>query len=178
MIHPSTRLGFIDEDVGYGVFATELIPRGTFTWILDPLDCRVPAKVSDRLVLALRASLERYAYQDSHGHWVLPWDLGRFVNHSCDPNSVGGGDDAFEIAVRDILPGEQLTDDYAEFGCFRPFPCRCGAVRCVGRARRLTEDDWEERRGLLGEALRRAQSVPQPLRTLALRHAHLAPWLG
>ena len=33
MIHPDTELRFISDEVGYGVFATALIGRGTITWV-------------------------------------------------------------------------------------------------------------------------------------------------
>lgn len=38
MIHPKTELRFISKEVGYGVFATDFIPAGTITWVLDKLD--------------------------------------------------------------------------------------------------------------------------------------------
>jgi magnesium transporter len=38
MIHPDTEIQFISEEIGYGVVAKKLIPRGTITWVLDALD--------------------------------------------------------------------------------------------------------------------------------------------
>ncbi len=38
MMHPHSELRFINESIGYGVFATKFIPKGTITWILDELD--------------------------------------------------------------------------------------------------------------------------------------------
>ena len=38
MIHPKTEIKFINNEVGYGVVATEFIPAGTITWVLDKLD--------------------------------------------------------------------------------------------------------------------------------------------
>ena len=38
MIHPKTELQFINKEIGYGVVATEFIPAGTITWVLDKLD--------------------------------------------------------------------------------------------------------------------------------------------
>ena len=69
-----------------------------------------------RLVAALpafyRPYLDRYGYEDARGDTVLCWDHARFVNHSCDASCLAAGN-GFEIAVKDIHPGEQLTDDYA-----------------------------------------------------------------
>lgn len=39
------------------------------------------------------------------------WDWGRYMNHSCAPNTLGLGPYA-DVAVRDIHPGEQLTCEY------------------------------------------------------------------
>ncbi|MDQ4141369.1 MAG: SET domain-containing protein-lysine N-methyltransferase, partial [Bacteroidota bacterium] len=38
MIHPHTQLQFISAEKGYGVVATQFIPKGTITWAFDPLD--------------------------------------------------------------------------------------------------------------------------------------------
>jgi hypothetical protein len=37
MIHPWTELRFINDSIGYGVFATQFIPKGTIVWALDDL---------------------------------------------------------------------------------------------------------------------------------------------
>ncbi|MEZ4819089.1 MAG: hypothetical protein R3A45_04010 [Bdellovibrionota bacterium] len=38
MIHPHTKLEFVNKDIGFGVFATEWIPAGTITWVQDKMD--------------------------------------------------------------------------------------------------------------------------------------------
>ena len=38
MIHPHTELRFINDEIGHGVVATQFIPAGTITWVLDELD--------------------------------------------------------------------------------------------------------------------------------------------
>ena len=87
--------------------------------------------------------MERYAYVDPQGHFVLCWDLGRYVNHGCDPTSRGVGTQ-FEIAVRDIAQGEQLTSDYAELNVIAPFACQCGSANCRGI---VNSDDLHEHGG-------------------------------
>jgi hypothetical protein len=51
---------------------------------------------------------------------VLCWDSGRFVNHSFNSNCLATAYD-FEIAIRDIQKGEQLTDDYGYLNISAPF---------------------------------------------------------
>ncbi len=78
------------------------------------------------------AFVNRYAWREERVGWILCWDHGRFVNHSCDANCIGLGVD-YEIALRDIEEGEELTDDYRSLGVFEdPFACRCGSKHCTG----------------------------------------------
>ena len=46
MIHPHTELRFINEQMGFGVFATQFIPKGTIIWALDELDQILEAELS------------------------------------------------------------------------------------------------------------------------------------
>ena len=83
MIHPHTELRFINREIGFGVFATQFIPRGTLTWVCDELDQFVdPARVA-ALPPNYRKLLDTYTFRDRLGRHVLCWDLARFVNHSC-----------------------------------------------------------------------------------------------
>ena len=103
MLHPHTELVFIDERIGYGVVATRRIPRGTITWVLDELDQRIPPHRVRRLTTLQRKHLDKYAFVDRDGNWVLCWDLGRYLNHSSDPSCVSHYD--YTVALRDIAPG-------------------------------------------------------------------------
>ncbi len=129
MIHPWTELRFINAEIGSGVFATRRIPRGTITWAQCSLDrVLTPAEVKD-LGPAYHAAIDRYAYQNRAGEWVLCWDFGRFMNHSCDPAVLSPGFD-IDVAVRDVEAGEQLTCDYALLNLEADMPCSCGAASC------------------------------------------------
>jgi hypothetical protein len=120
MIHPKTELKFISPEIGYGVVATEFIPAGTITWALDDLDREfTPAKLK-RMNQLYQTILETYCYRNNKGNYVLCWDNGRFVNHSFKSNCISTAYD-FEIAVRDIQPGEELTDDYGYLNVSEPF---------------------------------------------------------
>jgi SET domain-containing protein len=62
-----------------------------------------------------------------------------FSNHSCEPNIGVQGQVVF-VALRDILPGEELTHDWAmtddDDGRME---CRCGTASCRGT---VTGRDW------------------------------------
>ena len=163
MIHPHTELVFITERVGYGVVATRFIPRGTITWVQDTFDQVFAAERASMLEGVHRELLAKYGYKDVNGDMILCWDHARFVNHSCDPSCLSPGYN-FEISVRDIQPGEQLTDDYATLNLDDPFECYCGMASCRGVVRPADPshlaDGWD---GSLADSFPLILSVKQPL---------------
>ena len=120
MIHPKTELRFISKEVGYGVFATDFIPAGTITWVLDKLDREFRPEEFFAMDLVYQNIIDTYTFRNNIGNYILCWDHGRFVNHSFNSNCLTTAYD-FEIAIRDILPGEQLTDDYGYLNIKDPF---------------------------------------------------------
>ena len=120
MIHPHTELRHINNDIGYGVVATKFIPQGTITWVLDKFDREFTPREFDKLDSHYKEILDTYSFCNSAGNLVLCWDHGRFVNHSFNSNCLTTAYD-FEVAIRDIHPGEQITDDYGYLNISRPF---------------------------------------------------------
>jgi hypothetical protein len=162
MLHPDTRLEFINDTIGYGVVATRFIPRGTITWVRDEFDQTFrPEQIAAMRPVYLQV-LEKYGFVDARGDTVLCWDLGRFVNHSCEPTCLSPGHQ-FEVAVRDIHPGEELTDDYATLNLEYTFPCACGKSACRGRVTKRDcvelAEHWDR---LVADAYSRMRSVEQP----------------
>jgi uncharacterized protein len=162
----------MDRRIGYGVTATAPIPRGTITWVHDQLDRRFDASVASKMPPLLRAALERYCYRELDGSYVLCWDHARFNNHSCRPACRTVGD--FDIAVRDIVAGEELTIEYATLNVLGSFDCHCGADGCRGTIRSSDAqrfgDEWD--REIL-DAARVAATVAQPLQPLFYQSANL-----
>ncbi|MCB9495681.1 MAG: SET domain-containing protein-lysine N-methyltransferase [Fibrobacteria bacterium] len=168
MIHPGTRVQST-PDRGLGVFATEFLPQGTILWAQDPLDSVYEAREWEVLPSSLRAVADTYCWVDALGRRVLCWDHGRHVNHACDPNTLTSPW-GFEVALRDIEPGEEITDDYGLFNILEPLDCACGAPRCRGRigpagAKDMVED-WDHR---LAASLPQVARVAQPLREVISR---------
>lgn len=163
MIHPHTELRFISPDVGYGVFATRFIPKGTVLWTLCRLD-RVftPADISILPENYLEI-LARYSYVNSAGNVVLCWDFGRYLNHSCNANMLPLNHEV-EIAIRDIQAGEEITCEYGTCNIGNELNCQCGSSECRSVIRGedvLTYSSvWRER---VRAAMAHFHEIEQPL---------------
>lgn len=162
MIHPDTELRFINAVVGYGVVAKAFIPKGTITWVQDELDRIFNPVDIQGISLLMQDYLEKYAFTNNKGEKVLCWDHAKYVNHSFNSSCMSTAYD-FEIAIRDIYPGEQLTDDYGYLNVTEPFePEREDCIRRI-----VYPDDilryykiWDEQ---ILQNLSNIKSVRQPL---------------
>ncbi|WP_373075322.1 SET domain-containing protein [Zeaxanthinibacter enoshimensis] len=165
MIHPNTRLEFISEKVGHGVVATKFIPAGTITWVLDDLDREFTPKQYQKMNSPYKEILDFYTYRNNKGNYILCWDNGRFVNHSFNSNCLTTAYD-FEVAIRDIHPGEQLTDDYGYLNIQAPFR----GIDEGTRRKTVYPDDlpryyksWDKK---IGAVFYRIPDLDQPLKPL------------
>ena len=165
MMHPHTELRFISEAVGHGVVALRDIPAGTITWVQDALDRVLQPRDVAKLGEPFAGTLDKYCFRNQHGHWILCWDHARFVNHSFRSNCITTAFN-FEIAVRDIAAGEELTDDYGYLNVMHPFEA---LDEGVGRTTVYSDDltrhhqTWDDR---LRNAWPNIPAVDQPLRQL------------
>ncbi len=166
MIHPDTKLIHINDVVGYGLFATAFIPKGTITYAKDPLELEVSPTQMQSFDKPLLDAIEKYSYKDERGYMIMSWDFGKYVNHSCDANTMSTGY-GFEIAIKDIHIGDQLTDEYGIFNLEEDMICYCGASNC----RKVIQpedfdnyfDAWDKK---IIPALEIMTLVPQPLEYL------------
>lgn len=119
--------------VGLAVVATERIPAGTVVWTRDQLDRSYTAAQLAHLPDQVQQAVRRYGFPTAQGT-VVCWDHGKYFNHSCAPNCASSAEfgELVDLAIRDIEPGEQLTDDYRQYGG-GDFACACGSDACAGR---------------------------------------------
>lgn len=163
MIHPDTELRFINSIVGYGVVAKKFIPKGTITWVQDDLDQVFSPEALKKINPLMHEYLETYCFMNGKGEKVLCWDIAKYVNHSFNPSCMSTAYD-FEIAIRDIYPGEQLTDDYGYLNVSEPFE-----AEDEGTERKIVYPDdiltyheaWDQ---AILDNLENIKSVPQPLK--------------
>jgi uncharacterized protein len=163
MLHPDTTLKFVNHIIGSGVFATEFIPKGTLTYVKDSLEIEISPEQISQHPKAMQGVIDKYSYIDENGRYIISWDNAKYINHCCEPNSISTGY-GFEIAIKDIYPDDEITDDYGLFNLEQGFQCECGSPKC--RKRILPEDldnlssQWDE---LVLPALQQFEKVTQPL---------------
>jgi len=135
MIHPHTAVKYIDDEKGYGLVATRPIPRGTITWTLDHLDRVIPQEEMARQDPRYHDILMKYSFRNNRGEYIFCWDNGRYINHSFNANCCLTPYN-FEVAIRDIDEGEEITDDYGYLNIIEPF-----AVSAEGGERSVVYPD-------------------------------------
>lgn len=173
MLHPHTELRHVSKLIGYGVFATQLIPKGTITWVRDDLDRTFPPHEVAGFRPEYQDLLDKYSFIDRGGNAVLCWDLARYMNHSCNATCLSAGYE-FEVAIRDILAGEELTDDYGTLNLTEDFHCFCHHPDC---RKTIRPDDltrlWEDWDAKLRSTFPRIKLVDQPLLQFVRNRADL-----
>jgi len=163
MLHPKTELRYVSSEIGYGIFATEDIPCGTITWTKDQLDRTFTQEEVNKLTPPNYENLMKYTYREKTGLYFFCWDLTRFINHSFEANtmltSLG-----FEIALRDIKAGEELTNDYGTLNIIEAFECANGPTK---KRENVCPDDlikfYPEWDLLIEKAITFVDKVSQPL---------------
>ena len=163
MIHPHTRIQFINDEMGYGVFATHFLPKGTITYVKDSLEMEITPEAFGHYSAEMQEVIEKYSYIDEKGVRIVSWDFAKYVNHCCNCNTMSTGY-GFEIAIRDIQPGEQITDEYGIFNIKEEMVLQCHHNNC---RHRLSPGDFEQYYMQWDEQLKGAMavllSVDQPL---------------
>lgn len=84
-----------------------------------------------------------HTLQVDEGLFMAPINMDEpadYINHSCEPNCGINGQIGL-VAMRDILPGEEITFDYAmsDSSAFDEFDCSCGSKNC---RQKVTGRDW------------------------------------
>lgn len=163
MIHPDTEIRQVSPQIGCGVFAKNFLPAGTVIYIRDPLEVVLNPQLLAALDEDYRELVSRYCYVEQSGNWVLSWDHSKYVNHRCDCNTMLTAY-GFEIAVRDIQAGEEITDEYGLFNIADEIDIACGCVNCRKKLRPTDIDNfysrWDAR---IEPAMKKVADVPQPL---------------
>lgn len=163
MIHPDSELRLVSPEVGYGVFATKFIPKGTIVYIKDQMELIFTPgdpRLSDAVYKDI---IEKYSYMEPNGNMVLSWDIAKYVNHCCNCNIISTGY-GFEIAIRDIQAGEEITDEYGLFNSGWEMELVCSKGNCRKKLQPSDlENHYEEWDEKIKSSMKEFNDVSQPL---------------
>ncbi|MDQ5962466.1 MAG: hypothetical protein QG653_273 [Patescibacteria group bacterium] len=125
-----------ENKYGKGVYAVTHISTGTH---IAPW-CNY---VSEEELLSIpkdKRNIDHVTKIASHRYTLKSEKVDDYFNHSCDPNSglCFDGENVFLVAIRDIVPNEEVVWDYSttiDKRAIEMFPewkmvCGCGAANC------------------------------------------------
>jgi len=135
MLHPHIEVRGSDIE-GRGLFATALIKQGQLIWRKAADEKSYSRAEIEQLTPEQKKKFFNYCYQvgPDQFYGTLDGQAGDdadYMNHSCNPNTWFEADGSM-TALRDILPGEEITYDYAMSEARPEFKleCRCGTPLC------------------------------------------------
>lgn len=110
----------------------EKTPKGKSTFLEEAVD---EGEVIMIVQGALTSMRDVFTIQIDSSHHIYPDDLyGRYINHSCEPNTLIDATMKV-IAKRYLEEGVELTFDYSttEDELVNEFDCLCGNINCRGK---------------------------------------------
>jgi hypothetical protein len=113
----------------FSLVATGPIESGTVLFAMEGILTESPTRYTVQLDRALHLDMP-----DSYGpDEIMDRFYWRFMNHSCDPNSLIRGREV--IALKRIEPHQEITFSYntTEYEMAEAFDCQCGSANCAGQ---------------------------------------------
>ena len=110
---------------GSGLFACRAFAPGEVV-----LEWDVSHLIPNELLSSLSAEERRYTHPFEASTTLLVQSPERFVNHSCDNNTIVR--DFCDVAIKLIRPGDEITSNYGADGSGSQFSCCCGSAICRG----------------------------------------------
>jgi len=111
---------------GKGVFANRNFKKGGV--VIDYSSCS--EKLTREQMEKTPQEKKKFISQIDDNTWILFKSPGKYVNHSCNPNTESRNN--ADIAIKDIKKGEEITANYVK----EKVPglkiiCNCGEKNCV-----------------------------------------------
>ncbi len=123
-----------------GLFAKEKILKNEFVWsATDDTVKKISLSNFEKLPDTEKQNWIDHCYQIDD-YFQMDIDDTRFMNHSCEPNTVDFPSDVSTMIVagRDIEKDEEVTWNYLPFmNPFQVFKCSCGSKNCVGTVKKI-----------------------------------------
>jgi SET domain-containing protein len=126
---------------GIGVARSRIDGKGCFATVKFCRDQQIAEYIGERISLAeaerRRLAPGKKSICDVDSEWSIDGSGGgngtQYVNHSCEPNSylVISEGRVFLHALREIIPGEEITTDYLYELKLDETECRCRMATCL-----------------------------------------------
>lgn len=101
---------------GIGLFADEAIIRGTPIWeFKEPFDTLWSQEYVYSLPDVAKVHVLKYCARLHNGLYLMTGDNDRFFNHSDTPNCSTDSEATKTVALTDIWPGDELTENYFSY---------------------------------------------------------------
>jgi hypothetical protein len=128
---PSAAVAVIRSRSEYRLVLTEHVCAGARLFGVDGELTRVPSRYSVQVSQSLHVDLP-----DGYGpEEVLDRFYWRFMNHSCQPNTVVRGRGVFAYTCIDPWVEVRFNYNTTEVDIAEPFDCTCGSEGCDGQVR-------------------------------------------
>jgi uncharacterized protein len=135
---------------GRAVFARKKIRKGEVIAVFD-------GPIYDDIFVGWTKDIIDHAIQFDKAQWRDSTGIARYINHSCEANC--GIKKLFSVvAMRTILPGEEITWDYemTEKNLWWKLRCRCGSATCrrtIGNYKNMPQKKRDAYKGYISEWL-------------------------
>lgn len=114
--------------------------QGLFT-LMEINKNKIIAEVKGRMIYGDLTNIHNpYALQLDFNKYIIPNNITRYINHSCNPNCKIeiSNKKVYLKSIRNISAGEELTYDYntTEYDMgIDQFECQCGSNNCIGKVK-------------------------------------------
>lgn len=159
ILNQSLYLALHQTSKEWGVFASRLIKKGELILVLNGIERR-------GINYDGCCEGEENWFQVGDKKWLDDFGYGKFLNHSCDPNST-----IFDLvklrALKDIEPSEEVVIDFETIdwddSVYGAFVCKCSSDKCRGiiRGYRFLPENVKndyKRKGLIPDFLLKLES--------------------
>jgi SET domain-containing protein len=103
-------------NAGLGCFSVDFVPKDALMWEFNPNFDRAYTQAElDALALPAQEFIGHYGYRFK-GIYYLSCDDTHYINHSERPSMYSDEMGFRAYAAKDIYPGEEIVDDYRNFG--------------------------------------------------------------
>lgn len=131
MVADATRIAVLRYGGEYQLLLTRHVCAGERLFRISGSITQVPTRYSVQIGLNSHIDLPTDHQHDE----ILDRFFWRFMNHSCDPNSVIRGREVFARTCIDAWNEVRFDYNTTEYDMAEPFDCRCGSPSCAGQVR-------------------------------------------